>query len=72
MRSRRRSRSPQGRGRTLPPFIGIRIKPMSNELHARSLRTLDLFVTALARATRGRLPANFVVTIPKIMLSPAR
>ena len=52
---------------TLPPFIGIRIKPMSRELHARSLRTLDLFVTALARATRGRLPPNFVITIPKLM-----
>ena len=52
---------------TLPPFIGIRIKPMSNELHARSLRTLDLFVTTLARATGRRLPANFVVTIPKLM-----
>jgi citrate lyase beta subunit len=48
---------------TLPPFIGIRIKPMSKELHARSLRTLDLFVTALGR----RLPQNFIVTIPKIM-----
>src|SRR5262249_43368401 len=32
---------------TLPPFIGIRIKPMSRELHRRSLRTLDLFVTTL-------------------------
>ena len=52
---------------TLPPFIGIRIKPLSRELHGRSLRTLDLFVTALARATRGRLPPNFVVTIPKLM-----
>ena len=40
---------------------------MSKELHARSLRTLDLFVTTLARATRGRLPPNFVVTIPKVM-----
>ena len=40
---------------------------MSNELHARSLRTLDLFVTTLARATQRRLPPNFVVTIPKIM-----
>ena len=28
---------------TLPPFIGIRVKPMSRELHSRSLRTLDLF-----------------------------
>ena len=52
---------------SLPPFIGIRVKPMSTELHARSLRTLDLFVTTLVRATGGRLPANFVVTIPKLM-----
>jgi citrate lyase beta subunit len=52
---------------TLPPFIGIRIKPMSRELHARSLRTLDLFVTTLVRACRKRLPPNFVVTIPKLM-----
>ncbi len=52
---------------TLPPFIGIRIKPMSKELHARSLRTLDLFVTTLVRAGRKRLPPNFVVTIPKLM-----
>ncbi len=51
---------------TLPPFIGIRIKPLSQELHARSLRTLDLFVTTLVRAART-LPPNFVVTIPKIM-----
>jgi citrate lyase beta subunit len=52
---------------TLPPFIGIRIKPMSNELHARGLRTLDLFVTELARHTRRVLPANFAVTVPKLV-----
>jgi citrate lyase beta subunit len=52
---------------TLPPFIGIRIKPLSKELHARSLRTLDLFVSTLAAATRKRLPPNFVITIPKLM-----
>jgi citrate lyase beta subunit len=52
---------------TLPPFIGIRIKPMSAELHDRSIRTLDLFVTTLARATKKRLPPNFVVTVPKVM-----
>ena len=52
---------------TLPPFIGIRIKPMSKELHARSLRTLDLFVSSLAKAGKRRLPANFVITIPKVM-----
>lgn len=55
------------RADALPPFIGIRVKPMSNELQARSLRTLDLFVTTLSRALRKRLPANFVVTIPKVM-----
>ena len=51
---------------SLPPFIGIRIKPLTQELAARSLRTLDLFVPALARATGGTLPQNFVVTIPKV------
>ena len=39
---------------TLPPFIGIRIKPMSSELHQRSLRTLDLFVSTLVKKTRGK------------------
>ena len=52
----------------LPPFLGIRIKPFSGELHARSVRTLDVFVTTLAEATRGRLPANFVVTLPKVTI----
>ncbi len=51
----------------LPPYIGIRIKPMSAELHRRSLRTLDIFVTTLARRARKRLPSQFVVTIPKVM-----
>lgn len=56
---------------TLPPFIGIRVKTFSEELHTRSIRTLDLFLTALAEQTRGRLPENFVVTLPKI-ISPAQ
>ncbi len=53
---------------TLPPFIGIRIKPFNEDLRSRSIRTLDLFVTTLVRQTSGRLPANFVITIPKIQL----
>lgn len=32
---------------SLPPFIGIRLKPFSPELRARSIRTLDLFGRAL-------------------------
>src|SRR5436853_3808161 len=41
---------------TLPPFIGIRIKPLSEALRARSIRTLDIFMTALLRQTAGKLP----------------
>jgi citrate lyase beta subunit len=52
---------------TLPPFLGIRIKTFSEELHARSIRTLDLFLTTLVKAAGGRLPENFVVTLPKIV-----
>jgi citrate lyase beta subunit len=51
---------------TLPPFIGIRIKPLSRELQARSLRTLDIFVTTLVKAA-GQLPPNFAVTATKVM-----
>jgi citrate lyase beta subunit len=50
----------------LPPFIGIRIKPLTLDLAARSLRTLDVFLTQLVTDTGGRLPDNFVVTLPKI------
>ena len=52
---------------TLSPFIGIRIKTFSEELHARSIRTLDIFLTTLVSATGGILPDNFVVTLPKIV-----
>jgi citrate lyase beta subunit len=51
---------------TLPPYLGIRIKPFTEELKGRSIRTLDLFLTALVRETGGRLPDNFVVTLPKV------
>jgi citrate lyase beta subunit len=51
---------------TLPPFIGIRIKPLTRDLAPRSLRTLDVFLTELLSATHGKLPDNFVVTLPKI------
>jgi citrate lyase beta subunit len=55
------------RAGTLPPFVGIRIKPLSAELHGRSLRTLDIFVSTLARQLARRLPSPFIVTVPKIM-----
>jgi citrate lyase beta subunit len=57
--------------KSLPPFIGIRIKPFTEELRQRSFRTLDLFVTRLAETTGGKLPTPFIVTLPKIT-SPAQ
>jgi hypothetical protein len=52
----------------LPTFIGIRLKPFSTELRGRSIRTLDIFVSTLWEATGRRLPGNFVVTIPKVVI----
>jgi hypothetical protein len=51
---------------TLSPFIGIRIKPFTEELYARSSRTLDIFLSTLLEETGGSLPENFFVTLPKI------
>ncbi len=53
---------------SLPPFLGIRVKPLNEDLRARSMRTLDLFVTALTSATDGKLPPNFVITVPKVQV----
>jgi len=51
---------------TLPPFIGIRVKPFTEELRGRSMRTLDIFLSELVRAAGGTLPPNFFITLPKI------
>lgn len=48
------------------PSIGIRIKPFSEDLRARSLRTLDIVVTELASKAREKFPARFFVNLAKI------
>ncbi|HEV7505850.1 MAG TPA: phosphoenolpyruvate kinase [Thermoanaerobaculia bacterium] len=53
---------------TLPAFVGIRIKPFTEELTERSYRTLCIFLKTLIRETGGRLPDNFVVTLPKVTI----
>lgn len=53
---------------TLPPFWGIRIKPMTEELRVRAVRTLDVFLTTLLEATRGVVPPGFVITLPKLQI----
>jgi len=52
----------------ISPFIGIRVKPLNEELKARSIRTLDIFLTTMLRETQGRLPENFVITLPKVSI----
>lgn len=54
--------------KTLSPFIGIRIKPFTEEMKERGLRTLDIFVSTLVKETNGKLPDNFVVMLPKVTI----
>ena len=49
----------------LPPFIGIRVKALTEEAKARSLRTLDLFLSTYAEQGVA-LPSPFYVTLPKV------
>jgi len=53
---------------SLPPFIGLRIKPFNEELKNRSVRTLDIFLTELLVRTEGKLPQNFLITLPKVTI----
>ena len=54
--------------KTLSPFIGIRVKPFTEEMKERGLRTLDLFISTLVKETNGKLPDNFVVMLPKVTI----
>lgn len=51
----------------LPPFFGIRIKSFGKETYRRSIRTLDIYLTTLTTSSGGKLPKNFVVTLPKVV-----
>lgn len=54
------------RRKILPPFVGVRIKALDEDFKDRALRTLDIVLTNLLQNSGGVLPANFVVTLPKI------
>ncbi len=54
--------------KTISPFIGIRIKPFTEDLKARGIRTMDIFLTTLLEKTNGQLPENFVVMLPKVTI----
>ena len=54
--------------KTVSPFIGIRIKPFTEDLKQRGIRTLDIFLTTLLTITKGKLPDNFIVMLPKVTI----
>ncbi len=54
--------------KTTSPFIGIRIKPFTEDLKARGVRTLDIFLSTLLTETHSKLPDNFVVMLPKVTI----
>ncbi|CAN5853634.1 hypothetical protein BH24ACI1_BH24ACI1_13700 [soil metagenome] len=51
---------------SITPFSGFRIKSFAPETYRRAIRTLDLFLANFLEKTVGKLPENFVVTLPKI------
>jgi citrate lyase beta subunit len=54
--------------KTISPFIGIRIKPFTEDLKYRGIRTLDIFLSTLLQKTNSKLPGNFVVMLPKVVI----
>ena len=54
--------------KTISPFIGIRIKPFTEDLKTRGVRTMDIFLTTLLEKTGGKLPNNFIVMLPKVTI----
>ena len=52
---------------SLPAFIGLRVKPLTEELRHRSVRTLDLVLTALVDS--GGLPPGWMITLPKVTIA---
>ncbi|MCL2722881.1 MAG: HpcH/HpaI aldolase/citrate lyase family protein [Polyangiaceae bacterium] len=52
-------------GRAAHPVIGIRVKSLTPATRARSVRTLDIFITTLLERAAA-VPRGFTVTLPKV------
>ena len=52
----------------LPPFIGIRVKPLNEDVRVRSFRTIDIFLSALVAKTGRTIPSGFLVTLAKVTI----
>jgi citrate lyase beta subunit len=57
------------RAGALPSTFGIRVKPLTRELAARSLQTADLFVQTVLAGSGGTLPSSFIVTLAKVTVT---
>jgi citrate lyase beta subunit len=57
------------RAGTLSPTFGIRVRPLTRQLAARSLQTTDLFVQSVLAGSGGTLPASFIVTLAKVTVT---
>jgi hypothetical protein len=53
---------------TLSPFIGIRIKPFTEDMKDSGRAHAGHFLTTLLAETGGQLPNNFVVMLPKVTI----
>jgi hypothetical protein len=51
---------------SITAFSGFRVKSFGRETYARATRTLELFLSDFLERSSGRLPENFVVTLPKV------
>ncbi|MBA2379420.1 MAG: phosphoenolpyruvate kinase [Blastocatellia bacterium] len=51
---------------SITAFSGFRIKSFAPETYGRAVRTLEIFLSTLLEASSGRVPDNFVVTLPKV------
>jgi citrate lyase beta subunit len=51
---------------TITKFCGFRIKSLAPETSVRGIRTLELFLDNFLLKTVGKIPDNFVVTLPKV------
>lgn len=54
--------------KALPKGFGIRVKAFDHQFSRRAVRTLELYIRALAQLTAKALPDNFIVTLPKVSI----
>lgn len=51
---------------SITKFCGFRIKSLGRETFGRAIRTLEVFMDNFLVKTAGKVPDNFVITLPKV------